>query len=246
MDQGDREQQQDRLALFHSADESQHLLVLADGMGGHENGAWAAQTVVDTARSRFEESMPIDNPAQFLRDICFEAHETIKTYSGNGGASPGSTCVILYLTPTEAHWIHVGDSRLYHFQSGRHISTTHDHSVAQLMKDYGEPLSAPQNQLYMCLGGDNEITPEYNFAPLMGHDLFLLCSDGLWGQLDDNAVSAEVERITSDTKYLEQMVRRARKQKPGQSDNIAVLSAYQAYLPRAGLRQWFKKWFNKQ
>ncbi len=243
-DIGDREEQQDRLAIFHSTNHHCHLLVVADGMGGHEKGDWAAQTVLDTASAMFKEC-PVNNPAQFLRDICYQAHELISAQTGKTGLPPGSTCVILYLTQTEAHWVHVGDSRLYHFQAGRYVTSTRDHSIGQLIKENAASKEGKQNQLYMCLGGDNEITPEYDYAPLSKQDLFILCTDGLWGQLPADLASLDASLGNTLAERMKKLVDDAKQQQPGRSDNISLLAAYREHAPNPGFRRRIEKWFGK-
>ena len=71
---GDRNEQQDRVSVLHS--EHAHLLVLADGMGGHAHGATAAQAVIDVANSRFGKE-GYEKPGLFLASTCLEAHKII-------------------------------------------------------------------------------------------------------------------------------------------------------------------------
>lgn len=243
MDIGDRRQQQDRLGVFHSPDNKSHLLVIADGMGGHEHGAEAAQIVVEVAKQSFERMKNIDDPANFLREICFKAHADIRAYSRKDNTSPGSTCVILHLTETEAHWVHIGDSRLYHFKSGHYISTTRDHSIAELVKEHGKSLTAPKNQLYMCLGSDAEITPAYDFTNVSRKELFILCSDGLWGQLDEDIMAASIKK-TGTLDNLERWVKKAKQRKLGRSDNISLLCAYKGSARSPFFARWFS-WFKR-
>ena len=228
---GDREEQQDRVAIFHLEDNEAHLLVVADGMGGHEDGGAAAQTVIDIASSRFNQSTKED-PRKFLDNICLDAHKAILALSNNCTSAPGSTCVIAYLTDKQAYCVHVGDSRLYQFHGGRLIHKTSDHSIAQLMEEHESDLkdearhSAPQNQLYMCLGGNNELIPGFYASKVSAGDFFLLCSDGFWNQVDVEEIFSRIEGTAIKQDYAGQLVQLASKQGQGKSDNICLAWAY--------------------
>jgi len=250
---GDREEQQDRVAIFHLEDGAAHLLVAADGMGGHEDGAAAAQTVIDIASSRFNQSAT-DDPRAFLESICLDAHSAILTLSDNCKSAPGSTCVIAYLTDKQAYCVHIGDSRLYQFNGGRLIHKTSDHSIAQLMEEQDGGLddetrhSAPQNQLYMCLGGNNELAPEFYASKVSAGDFFLLCSDGFWNQLDVEEIFAETDGTAIDQDYAGQLVQLASRQADGKSDNICLAWAYREVDPAERRKPGFLKqliaWFS--
>jgi len=250
---GDREEQQDRVAILHMEDSEAHLLVVADGMGGHEDGAAAAQTVIDIASSRFNQSATED-PRQFLESICLEAHEAILMLSGNGTSAPGSTCVIAYLTDNQVYCVHIGDSRLYQFHSGRRIHKTADHSIAQLMEDHESDLdeeamlAATQNQLYMCLGGNNELTPEFYTSKVSAGDCFLLCSDGFWNQVDVEDTFSKINGTPVDQDYAGQLVQLASQQGQGKSDNICLAWAYRQGDPaerkKPGLLKQLFGWFS--
>ena len=250
---GDREEQQDRAAIFHLEDREEHLLVVADGMGGHKDGAAAAQTVIDIASSRFNQST-IDDPRKFLENICLDAHDAILTLSENRTSAPGSTCVIAYLTHSQAYCVHIGDSRLYQFHSGMLIHKTSDHSIAQLMKEHESDLkdeaghSAPQNQLYMCLGGNNELTPEFYASRVSAGDFFLLCSDGFWDQVDVEQLFAGTDGTAVDQDYAGRLVELASQQGQGKSDNVCLAWAYREDDPTECEKPGFLKqliaWFS--
>ena len=223
---GDRSEQQDRVAIVHSDDDESHLLVIADGMGGQGDGSAAAQTVIDIATRRFRRR--VLEPTAFLQKVFLEAHDAILSLSESGISAPGSTGVILYLTDTEAHWTHVGDSRLYQFRDMGIVNKTSDHSVAQLIREHGDgsngdsDIEIPQDQLYMCLGGRNKVNPESHSSVVKPGDSFLLCSDGFWNQIDVEDTFRDARRTAMDQEKAETLVELARKQGKGRGDNISL------------------------
>lgn len=223
---GDREEQQDRVDILHS--ETAHLLILADGMGGHEDGASAAQTVIDIATRRFTQKVH-EKPGLFLAMTCLEAHKAISTQSSTSSApAPGSTCVMLYLVGNGAFCVHVGDSRMYHIRDDKLIFRTTDHSVTELLKKHGKSAEevledeTMQNQLYMCLGGKNEVTPELSAMEVKNGDLFLLCSDGFWSQISEQVILASIAHSDLNQEKAEQLVGLAKQQGRKESDNVSL------------------------
>lgn len=187
---GGRAEQQDRTAILPIPGRAnEHLVVLADGMGGQQDGALAAQTVVDTARDQATRLSSSD-PCEFLTELCLIAHEAIRSLGRRHGTNPASTCTALYLRPEEAYWVHVGDSRLYHFDDDRLLAQTRDHTVSELLKaDAADDLmdsaaARDDSGLYMCLGGENDIEPEFSATAVGRREWFMLCSDGFWNHVD--------------------------------------------------------------
>ncbi|MFT5961652.1 MAG: serine/threonine protein phosphatase PrpC, partial [Burkholderiaceae bacterium] len=124
---GDRQEQQDRVALFGAAKAPGFMMaVLADGMGGLTGGAMAAEQVIRTARQFFDEFSPLtDNVDAMLQSIAAEAHTIIKLSGLSAEKEPHSTLVALVLTPSgTAHWAHAGDSRLYHYNGSTFVQRT--------------------------------------------------------------------------------------------------------------------------
>ena len=185
---GGRREQQDRVAAITSDDGLTRLVVLADGMGGLEHGATAAQTVIDVARQEFE-LHDRGAPGLLLERICHQAHRRIGIDARRQGTLSGSTCVALYLSGDEAYWIHVGDSRLYHFRGRETNFHTRDHSLGGLTSATAQPGA---DQLYACLGGEMRLVTETGATALDGDDWFLLCSDGFWSQVDGDEAGARI------------------------------------------------------
>jgi len=187
---GGREEQQDSVATFSSGDV--HLLVVADGMGGHKGGRFASKIVINAAQQIWNKSQKdekVTQPGQFLQDICELAHTQIHQFGKQHQLSPRSTCVLLYIDGNQAWWAYVGDSRLYHFNRKKLLSRTKDHSIVQLLVDL-ERISEDdmathpdQGRLLKGLGGYEPIKPDFGQATLHARDSLLLCSDGFWEQV---------------------------------------------------------------
>lgn len=226
-DIGGRSEQQDCVEILGSDSGDTHLVVVADGMGGHRDGALAARTVIETARRRFNTARTSD-PRTFLQGLCLESHQGISDLGGDALRSPGSTCVLLYLDGPEAYWAHVGDSRLYHFRKGKLLNFTQDHSVAQLMvaqgrlKESDAATSALKNQLYMRLGGNEPPEPEFGASEVEADDIFMLCSDGFWSSVEPQEALTRLEGLSIDEAGAGLLVDMARERGGTTGDNISL------------------------
>jgi PPM family protein phosphatase len=227
-DIGGRSEQQDCLEMLSLDSGDTHLVVVADGMGGHRDGALAARTVIEIARRRFN-AVPISDPRAFLQELCLESHQGISRLGGDEPRSPGSTCVVLYLNGPEAYWAHVGDSRLYHFRNGQLLNRTEDHSVAQLMVSQGRltetdaATSALQNQLYMRLGGNEPPVPDFGASEVEAGDIFMLCSDGFWSHVEPQEVVTCLAKHSIEYQGAGHLVDMARTRGGATGDNISLV-----------------------
>jgi serine/threonine protein phosphatase PrpC len=239
-DIGGRTEQQDCMDILSSDIDDSHLIIVADGMGGHQDGALAARTVIKTAKNHFNNGRSPD-PRVFLNDLCLESHHAISTLGGNEQRSPGSTCVLLYLNGPEAYWAHVGDSRLYHFRNGELLHRTQDHSIVQLMVaqgQIGEPEAANnslQNQLYMCLGGNNTPEPDLDASEVENNEIFMLCSDGFWSSVEPEEVVECLKTQPLEEGGATALVNMARERGGREGDNISlILSRWNADKTQCG------------
>jgi PPM family protein phosphatase len=194
---GKRTSNQDRLAYSYSRDAL--MMVVADGMGGHLHGEIAAHIAVQYITETFQrEARPtLADPFLFLSRTLTNAHHAIIDYSLEQDLpeAPRTTCVCCVVQDNIAYWAHAGDSRLYLLRANRIMSMTHDHTRVQTLVDDGlispeEALHHPsRNRVYSCLGGN--LPPQIDYSrktPLRTNDTFLLCSDGVWGNLSDDII----------------------------------------------------------
>jgi len=229
---GGRREQQDRLCVISSPDGGQHLVVVADGAGGHANGAMAAQTVVSFAEESADALWQSDDPEASLERFCQHAHIRVLALSENTEIAC-TTVVALLLRGDEAYWAHVGDSRLYFIRNRKVLIETRDHSLRQLAIDQSERTpdsdkynkhSIPANQLYMCLGIPGDVNPDISAAATMPDDCFLLCSDGFWGQVDIDALVTALP-ATIDQSFCDALVKEAAIKNGKGGDNISLVLA---------------------
>jgi len=206
-----------------------HLFIVADGMGGHAAGELASKLAVDTIPLSYQKQR--DKPmAEAIRSAVQEANHAIYN---RGQVNPdfqgmGTTSSCLLITPSGALLAHVGDSRVYRLHGGNFEQLTADHSyVWELTNGGRNPLPAgttsavPKNVITRSLGPNPnvEVDLEGPFAIAQG-DCFLLCSDGLCGQLSDEEMAAVVASLPP-SEAVEALVHLANLR--GGPDNITVI-----------------------
>ncbi len=241
--QGDREEQQDRVAIVgHPRVRGVALAVLADGMGGHTGGSLAAEQVVHTARNNLAHFSPTeDEPQHMLENSLHEAHTMIKMSRFMNEKDPHSTAVILLMQPGRISWSHCGDSRLYWFRGDQMAFQTTDHSYVEHLIAGGkitreEALTHPyRNVLLTSLGGGE--VPKIDFGEMRdpeSGDSFLLCSDGLWGYFEAAELGGVIAAFPAK-EACEILLKRARERASGDGDNcsLAIIKLKEFEAPKA-------------
>jgi protein phosphatase len=188
---GTRAEQQDATALVRLGGRNDAvLLVLADGLGGHADGAKAARIVVDAFRESAARGA-FDRPELWDRALDEALHETNRRIGDASDPADGehgmaSTVVAAVVADGHLSWISVGDSHLYVWRGGRLVKLNADHSQAGMMIRHGHAPDAPavlgtRSLLVSALGGhaiehiDRSETP----LALAANDVIILASDGL-------------------------------------------------------------------
>jgi len=227
---GDRADQQDRVAILTSPRYPGSLLaILADGMGGRTGGRIASDQVIATAQSILEEAPEAGaTPVRLLERIAHEAHAVVKLNAISTEKEPHSTLVALYLSRQSVHWIHAGDSRLYHFRNGKLLNRTVDHTYGTHLTADGRidrrhpAIQKLRNVLYSAIGIGNELRLGYGSVedPQVG-DAFLLASDGMWAYFTDEELGALLVRFQA-REVAEKLVAAARQRARGGGDNLSV------------------------
>jgi len=202
---GGRKVNQDRMGYSYTRDAL--LLVLADGMGGHQRGEVAAAIALQTMSTLFrDQAKPyVKKPERFLEEAFLQAHQEIQRYGRERELpdNPRTTIVACLVQHNCAVWAHCGDSRLYWMRRGQILARTRDHShiehlIAKGLADPSERTTHPdRNKLYSCLGASTPPKVELSHqAGLEAGDVLLLCSDGLWGVLPDTEIVHQLSTHT--------------------------------------------------
>jgi serine/threonine protein phosphatase PrpC len=229
---GGRASNQDRVLCAER--DSAVLMVLADGLGGHEGGALAAETLALAAQHAFEAIRQplITKPSAFLALTIMQAHKAIVTrgQAMNPPISPRTTCVVCLVQNGYAYWAHVGDSRLYHFRRGELLSRTRDDTLTEQMHRDGV-LSEEDMQrhpekarLLKALGGPH--TPSITLGeetPLQQGDSLLLCTDGLWEALSNGELAKYLDYASLE-EGIEEMLLAAEHRMKQKADNLSAVA----------------------
>jgi len=228
---GDRQYQQDQVGLLaHPFIPGCVLGVVADGMGGRTGGRKAADQVLLTARQLFERYTPQDeDAAALLRQIGQEAHMVIKLTAIAAEQEPHSTLAAFLIQPGGAcHWVHAGDSRLYHFRGTTLVQRTTDHSYVQSLVAKGmltpeEAENHPQSHMLTgSLGTETEPILDLGCtSPLEIGDTVMACSDGLWHYFTSDELASVLEALPPRD-ASEFLIEKARARAEGGGDNLSM------------------------
>ncbi|MGH7742175.1 MAG: PP2C family protein-serine/threonine phosphatase [Candidatus Eiseniibacteriota bacterium] len=195
-------------------EDSGYLMVVADGLGGHEAGDVASRSALVSALQLILRSprwaLKLDDPATREREISDLLGRTRGYLAGIHAilrrkasedvrlAGMGTTMTGAFFVGSDLFVLHVGDSKAYLLRDGELRKITHDHTVAQQYADLGVipqedvPGHRMQHVLTRAVGGpDEDLEGDIYHLMLREGDRVLLCSDGL----TDMANEAEIARI---------------------------------------------------
>lgn len=201
------------------------LWVVADGMGGHAHGDWAAHAVVQ-ALEGVELPADFDAAVQTVADGVHSANRRIWAEAQRREQQMGSTVVALLIRDDRFAALWVGDSRAYLLRDAMLVPLTRDHSQVQEMVDRG--LIAPEDAahhprghvLARAIGVGARIAVDVVADSVEPGDRFLLCSDGLSGPVVDEELRQSLSR-SSPSEAVEALLAQALAR--GAPDNVTAI-----------------------
>jgi serine/threonine protein phosphatase PrpC len=219
------------------------LFIVADGVGGHSAGEVASATAVEALgkffRSYHADPMqswpyPVDRSmslgANLLRVGIKVANDRIRMDAAGDRTRSrmASTIVAMAIGDTNLAIAHSGDSRAYRVRGEQIARLTRDHSILEEMMAARPEMSveeissfAHRNVVTKCLGSKDDVEPTVHVDTLQPGDIYLLCSDGLWGSVPDEQIAA-VARSSGDLQVACQRLIDAANEAGG-PDNISAI-----------------------
>lgn len=230
------------------------LFVVCDGMGGHVGGATASQLAVNAIKT-FAQQKYYEDPNEMLNLALQFANAQIYQEAQQKPAlrGMGTTCVALLVRDQYVYYAHVGDSRLYFLPTSENLRRiTTDHSFVQLLVDKGiiteddAEMHPRKNELLRALGTQNTILVDVSPEPIAPNkgDIFLLCTDGLSGSINDNLIMRTLRESTEVQAKALQLVRLANSY--GGDDNITVQIVEFIEKPQQGTHKFVQNQDNIQ
>lgn len=227
---GGREKNEDRMGYCYTRGSG--IFLLADGMGGHPQGEVAAQLALQAIAAMFQKAAKPELPdvAAFLASAVMAAHRQILRYSIEKGMldTPRTTIVAAVVQAGSVTWVHCGDSRLYLVRQGELLARTRDHSFLEQHQVAAAGLKLPENInrniLFTCLGSPTK--PVFDIAgpvALQLGDKLMLCSDGLWGSLNDADITYQLSH-TPVSEAVPDLVEKALSKAGDSSDNVTCIA----------------------
>jgi PPM family protein phosphatase len=216
-----------------------HLLIVADGVGGHRGGELASGTAVETIVQHLGEAVgcvylfDVEREHEFLsqlQEAFARAHrQVLARYQSDDGPGPATTLTMVVLIWPRAYLVHVGDSRAYYLRAGRLRQLTRDQTAYEELVDRGAiheeqagvagPRSRLKDVLTSAIG--SEIDPSVGLIDLDPGDSLLLCTDGLTKHVTDDEIAQILSAQASAERSCRRLVDLTLER--GASDNVTVI-----------------------
>jgi protein phosphatase len=210
-----------------------HFCMVADGMGGQAGGELASALFLEAVVAIFQDQSEFTEEQGFsLVKAAFNlANTRILAYAKAHPSFAGMGCTAELLTFCGDRFVlgHVGDSRIYLFRDGTFTQLTKDHSLVESQIDQGlvsrqeARRSRLQNILLRAVGNSAKMVVDLRSGDLRPGDIFLLCTDGLHGMVEDQGMQAVLAfdaPLELKTEMLVNMANDA-----GGRDNVTVVLA---------------------
>ena len=207
------------------------IIVIADGMGGHEAGEVASAMVLKTIEQHFNEDLIFDDSEvlrKWLKQILHQVNENILTYIEDHHISHGmgTTAIVAVMTKSFIAFAHIGDSRAYLLSHRQLRQITKDHTFVRKLVEEGklseqEAKNHPHHNIIMnALGVNKSLKFDYLVLEHYQLDAILLCTDGLTSMVDDQEILAILSEKISTEEKVNLLIEVANRN--GGNDNISV------------------------
>ena len=209
-----------------------HLLMVADGMGGHAGGDVASSLAIAAFAPLDDEAHGPDDALAELERATMSARDEIirRTEAEPDLAGMGTTVTAILRAGNKLAMAHLGDSRGYLLRDGELTQVTVDHTFVQHLVDTGriKPEEAehhPQRSVVMRVLGDFDVdvTPDLSVREARPGDRWLLCSDGLSGFVSHDTIAQTLRDVGDADACAERLVQLALR--GGGGDNVTVIVA---------------------
>jgi PPM family protein phosphatase len=225
-----REENQDHYLV----DEPNNLLLVADGMGGMENGAAASLLAIEQMRAaigsyREKNAQGAFDAVDYISYLKKYLNQTSRNLRDTLGGDSGTTLVLAQLVGSEVLFLNVGDSPGYLFTNRKLQQITRDHNMAGAMADMkmitrAEAKMHPlHNRLTAYVGMEGAVFASFQWVQVQEGDRLLLCSDGLSGIVDEQTIVLTLEAEKDLQTAVARLVALANE--AGGEDNITVVLA---------------------
>jgi protein phosphatase len=209
---GQRPNQEDSIIQWNN-----RLFVLCDGMGGHEKGEVASQTVCQSIVKWFEDNIKDDSfTDDQLREAIEYAYQQLDQYADGNPKQMGTTLTLLYIGNNGITAAHMGDSRIYHIRPNKKVLyQSRDHSlVFDLFQageiSYDEMLNYPQKNIVtraMTPGEDQRMRADIiHISDIQPGDYFYMCSDGMLEQMSNDELLTLLSSESTDEEKQKQLI----------------------------------------
>ena len=204
--------------------------LVADGMGGHHAGDFASQTITRNM-GLFKQQKALEDSILLLEENILNSNAIIREKSNKLGrdATIGSTVVCIYIWKSLLFTFWAGDSRLYRYRDNTLERLTEDHSYVEELVRMGkieakDAESHPAaNVVLKAVGIDDELCLDFDYFELLPDDIFVICSDGLYKDLNEEKLTTIVNANQHDMALLSQSLL-SNSLDAGGTDNTSIIS----------------------
>ena len=233
-DVGDREQNEDRLAVCRTR--FGYCFAVADGLGGLDLGEVAAELACTTVAD-YAGILPAAS-GQKLEQMFWAAQQAVldRQHQQHSESQMKTTLNVVLVDDTNIYWGHVGDSRTYYAENSRLLRRTFDHSVTQMLSAIGQVKDGEirfhedRSKLLRVLGtpwtkSQVELEPD---IPLKGSQQLLLCTDGFWEYITEEQIQICLEEANDPDIWMENMLELISRNdhRGGQRDNRTAITIW--------------------
>jgi serine/threonine protein phosphatase PrpC len=206
------------------------IWVVADGMGGHHAGDFASQTITQNM-STFKQQSALEKSISLIEENLINSNTVIRQKALELGenATVGSTVVTTYIWGKFIFVFWAGDSRLYRHRDNQLTRLTEDHSYVEELIKIGNieakdaEAHPASNVVLKAIGVVDDFRVDLSYFEIQNDDIYMLCSDGLYKDLDESKISNIIQVGRNNLPLLNESLLKS-SLNAGGSDNTSIIT----------------------